>query len=111
LPWAIAPEKRRPLADKPTAKTALDGVGAPFNYSKKAKTDGWPVVPNAHQGSEHAVLLKHGTEFKVTQMEKVTSTGRCNTLPCWTEVECYATTNEAPVLHRRRERGDLVSMA
>jgi hypothetical protein len=40
LPWTIAPEKRRPLADKPTAKTALDGVGAPFNYSKKAKTDG-----------------------------------------------------------------------
>ena len=69
MPWAIAPEKRRPLADKPTAKTALDGVGAPFNYSKKAKTDGWQVVPNAHQGSEHEVLLKHGTEFKVTQME------------------------------------------
>lgn len=44
-------------------------MGAPFNYSKKAKTDGWRVVPNAHQGSEHAVLLKHGTEFKVTQME------------------------------------------
>ena len=45
-------------------------MGAPFNYSKKAKTDGWQVVPNAHTRDQSTrYLLKHVTEFKVTQME------------------------------------------
>jgi hypothetical protein len=41
----------------------------------------------------------------------VTSIGRRNTLPCWTEVKCHATTNQAPVLHGHRERRDLGPMA
>ena len=44
-------------------------------------------------------LLKVVTALDRAPLWVVTSTGRRNTLPCWTEVECHATTTEATILH------------